>query len=290
MLLIRPEYIGQLESEVAARTNEAHELRMQNRALYEENARLTDLARMLLSSPNASQLLDDSNAHGLQQVAQPVQQQSQPQQQPQQPQQPTMVQPPMPSNIPKETPQDFTMQQNSQLSMVMVPQQGMDVPTMGMNSGGWNSGIDMNYANASVFAVTEVPEPPSVDTDLLTLKDSSLASILPQASSRGKEGPVLEALPEIEVSKEGDAGVANPDVEIDESDPAFALFLDSPSAPVVNETPAPSFEGVRAEKDSPKYQLIVEGEARSAQNSLAAFCLSMEAAFQRVSSITSHLS
>lgn len=47
------EYIGQLETEIATRTTEAHELRLQKCALYEENARLNDLARMLLGSPSS---------------------------------------------------------------------------------------------------------------------------------------------------------------------------------------------------------------------------------------------
>ncbi|KZZ94059.1 bZIP transcription factor, bZIP-1 [Ascosphaera apis ARSEF 7405] len=55
----RKEYIGQLEGEVAAKTNEANDLRMHNRALVEENARLTELTRMLLSAPQFASFLNE---------------------------------------------------------------------------------------------------------------------------------------------------------------------------------------------------------------------------------------
>ncbi|KAI5296042.1 hypothetical protein KEM52_005941 [Ascosphaera acerosa] len=53
----RKEYIGQLEGEVTAKTNEANDLRMQNSALAEENARLMEFTRMLLSSPHFAHVL-----------------------------------------------------------------------------------------------------------------------------------------------------------------------------------------------------------------------------------------
>lgn len=290
----RKEYIGQLESEVAARTNEAHDLRMQNRALFEENARLTDLAHMLLSSPNFSQFLDEQGINGLPTSNQP-QQQSQPQQQqaqaqPQQ-QAPTMSQPQMQASLPKETPpshspQDYPMQHNPQ--MVMVPNQGLDVSAMGLNNGGWNSGIDMNYSNTPIFAVLEVPEPPVIDTEILSGK-GSLGSLLPETTSNKDEAPVLECPPMAEQPQTTDAGVENPDVEIDESDPAFALFADLPASVPESSLDKP-FEGVASDKSAPAFELIVENESKAAAQRFAQFCHSMEASFQRVSMFTSHLS
>src|SRR5438874_1734309 len=65
MLTASIEYISQLEGEVAAKTTEANDLQIQNRALMEENARLTDLTRMLLSSPHFSSFLGDISVNGL---------------------------------------------------------------------------------------------------------------------------------------------------------------------------------------------------------------------------------
>ncbi|KAE8144567.1 hypothetical protein BDV25DRAFT_166541 [Aspergillus avenaceus] len=290
----RKEYIGQLESEVAARTNEAHDLRMQNRALYEENARLTDLARMLLSSPNFSQFLDEMPMNGMSASGQTQSpQQQQPQQLQSQPQhQQAMAQPPMQSNVPKDAghghnAQEFAMQQNSQVGMVVVPNQGLDVATMGMNNGGWNSGIDMNYTNASVFAVLEVPEPPVLDAEFLSGKSSGLGDYLPEVSNPKSEVPVFERAPAVEEPKNANFGVENPDVEFDESDPAFALFADGP-APTHGEVSDAPFEGIGSEKSA--FELVVECDSQAAVSRFSYFCHNMEAAFERISMVTSHLS
>ncbi|KAE8419242.1 hypothetical protein BDV36DRAFT_282451 [Aspergillus pseudocaelatus] len=279
----RKEYIGQLESEVAARTNEAHELRLQNRALYEENARLTDLARMLLSSPNFSQFLDEMPMNGVPTSAQPQPpQQQQPQQLQSQPQ-PQQQQPTMQANVPKDTnhghgPQEFAMQQNAQVGMVVVPNQGLDVAAMGMNNAGWNSGIDMNY-NPSVFAVLEVPEPSIIDTEILSGKSSSAGTYLPEITDTKNEIPVLERMPMSEEPKEASFGVENPDVEFDESDPAFALFADSP-ATSQQESLNNSFNGVELEKSAHAFELVVETESQDAETRFSYLCHSMDAAFQ----------
>ncbi|KAL4893674.1 hypothetical protein BDV59DRAFT_176930 [Aspergillus ambiguus] len=291
----RKEYIGQLESEVAAKTSEAHDLRLQNRTLYEENARLTDLVRMLLSSPHFSSFLEETNANGIpfNNPTQQTQQQAQ-QSQPQPQQHPAMSQPQMQSSMPKEAPsahppQDFNAPQNSQVGMVMVPQQGLEVSTMGLN-GGWNSGIDMNYGNASVFAVLEVPEPPAIDTEFLSGKGSGLGSYLPETTRTKDEAPILDTPPVAEHCSSSDIGVEDPEYEIDESDPAFALFMNSPTTPSTDASPSSTFDGLRSDKPAPVYELVVENESRAAVGQLAQFCHDMEAAFQRVSLVTSHLS
>lgn len=273
---------------MAARTNEAHELRMQNHQLYEENARLNDLARMLLSSPHFANFLNEmpDNTVSPQIQAAPPQQQSQAQPQPQpQPQpQETTPQPNMQA-MPKDTNhgQEFQMQQNPQVSMVMVPNPSMDAPMM--NNGAWNSGIDMNYGNTPVFAVLDVPEGPVLDIEALSGKSSS-----PLSSK--DESPVLDR-PEFGASaQQSDIGVANPNVEIDETDPAFALFVDSP-APSSAPVDVASFDGVGIEKAAPHFELVVDQSSSqstaAAQNRFNYLCASMEAAFQRVSLVTSHL-
>lgn len=287
----RKEYIGQLESEIASRTNETHDLRMQNRALYEENARLTDLAHMLLSSPHFSNFMEEMNANQgsqqqqqQQQQPQPQPQQAQPQQQqpqaPQPQQQPQQQQPQPQPQPPKESNAEFQMQQNP---VVMVPNQGMDMSAMGLNNGGWNSGIDMNFANTPVFAVTEVPEGPALDAAVLSGKSSSPSPSSFLGSLPAKdEAPVLERAP-VEQDSQEVTGIENPDVELDESDPAFALFLDSPVDSPVEQSS--QFDGVQSEK----IQLVVASDSRSNADEFAQLCLSMEEAFQRVSTVTSHL-
>ncbi|KAF7592286.1 hypothetical protein BBP40_000417 [Aspergillus hancockii] len=289
----RKEYIGQLESEVAARTNESHELRLQNRALFEENARLTDLARMLLSSPNFSQFLDEMSINGIPASAHPhppQQQQSQQMQSQPQPQQ----QPAMQANIPKDASHgqgapEFAMQQNPQVGMVVVPNQGLDVAAMNMNNAGWNSGIDINY-NASVFAVLEVPEPPVIDTEFLSGKSSEVGAYLPEVPNAKNEIPVFERSPIVEGSKESTVGVENPDVEFNELDPAFALFADSSATSNPQGSADVFFNGVESGKSAHAFELVVGDESGATVNRFSCLCHSMEAAFQRVSMVTSHLS
>ncbi|CEN62555.1 hypothetical protein ASPCAL09188 [Aspergillus calidoustus] len=283
----RKEYIGHLESEVQQRNNEVQELRTQNRALFEENARLTDLARTLLSSPHFSQVLDEMNISGL-----PAVPPQQPHQQPQpQPQPSAIPQPQMqPQNIPKEpTPnhpqQEFALQQSSQMGMMMVPSQGIDVAAMNMNNGGWNTGIDLSFGNPSVFAVFEVPEPPVLDTEALTGKSSTFSEVnLPEVSI--KERSQLESLPSVDGQTPADAGDLN--VEIDESDPVLALFADQPKQSVTA-VPCES-SPTDIEMGKPTLELIVDGASSSAASRLDYLCHSMEAAFQRVTMMTAHLS
>lgn len=267
---------------MAARTNEVHELRLQNRALFEENTRLSELAHMLLASPHFSSFLNDMPDTGVPAQNQPApQQQSQPQ-----PQQ-AAPQPTMQASVPKDAnfnhnPQEFQMQQNPQV--MMVPQQNMDSSAMVMNNGSWNSGIDMNYGNTNVFAVLDIPQGPVLDAEVLSGKSSPLGV----SECSKDERPVIDNPADDAPSR--DIGVANPDVDLDESDPAFALFIDSPVS-VSSKDDAPSFDGVRPEKSSPHFELVVErSEVTTATKSrFAHLCHSIEAAFERVSSVTSHL-
>lgn len=174
-------------------------------------------------------------------------------------------------------------QQNSQMGMMMVPSQGLDVSTMNMNNGGWNTGIDVNFGNASVFAVLEVPEPP-VDTEILSGKSTGFDGLnYPEAPST-KDAPLADRFPEEQPAT--DAGDLN--VEVDESDPVLALFADQPKQSVSQISEDSSFDGVESGKPS-AYEIVVEGGSKADANRLASLCSSMEDAFQRVSMLTAHL-
>lgn len=292
------EYIGQLEGEVAVKTTEANELRMQNRALLEENTRLTDLTRLLLSSPHFSDFLNDLSANGLPAQLQSSQQTPRQQQQPQQPQQVPHIpvsQAAVPSNIHNETNprmggQEFPaqQQQNFQVGMVMVPDQRMD-----MYASGWNSGIDMNY-NPSVFAVLEVPEGPALDAEMLSGKSSISVEAPSDLSSSKTEVPQLDRPPVVEetVSEVSTEPTSDSTIDIDESDPSLALFLDD--ALVSSTTPSEiRFGGIVLEKPS-RYLIVVEGDestdaTAASVRTFERLCTSMDAAFERVSLLTEHL-
>lgn len=259
----RKEYIGQLEGEVTAKTNEANDLRLQNRALMEENARLTDLTRTLLSSQHFASFLNEASVNGLPQNPQAMMQ-TPPQPESQDVQMPT---PPNP--------------------MSTIPEQNFDFAALDVNGPGWNSGIDMSY-NAPVFAVLEVPEPPlpAIETSILSGKDSR--PLLP-LSDNSKQLPIIER----PVEPEPVQHQADPDVEIDESDPAFALFLDQPKT---STTQSEVSAHIPLEKPT-RIELIVRDENACEPPDIAAVNLarferlraSIEGPYQRVCQFTAHL-
>ena len=232
---------------------------------------------MLLGSPQFASFLNDmpDTLPSQMSASQQPQQQIQHQQ--------AAPQPTMSAGLPKESsvarPQEFQLQQNPQVTMAMVPNQSIDASMM--TSNGWNSGIDMNYGNASVFAVLDVPAGPELDIEALCGKSAS------PLSSEKNEVPVLD-LPEI----------PNLDALTQKSDVSFPaesesdLFADSPATSTIA-ADALVFDGIQSQKpSSPEYELVVESpnEVTAAdKNRLRSLCQSMHAAFERVSLATSHL-
>ncbi|OJD19611.1 hypothetical protein AJ78_00468 [Emergomyces pasteurianus Ep9510] len=299
----RKEYIGQLEGEVASKTNETNDLRLQNRVLVEENTRLMDLTRMLLSSPHFASFLNDmtinSGPPAAPQPAQPSAMQAPSQQQQQQP--------PKDAN-PSHVSADIQMQ-NHQVGMAMVPEQSADFAGMDMNTPGWNTGIDMSY-NTPVFAVLDVPEGPDLDSAVLSGKSSN--SVGPISSDEIKEQmPSIERPPPVAagLAKDMDSMKPTPEVEIDESDSSLALFYDQPRSrsPPSSTTPATTFEdtfgGITPEKLFARIDLVIYDDGSAEEGGSAGspgvstatmarfehLCSSIEGAYQRVSFVTAHL-
>ena len=225
----------------------------------EENARLTELTRTLLSSQHFASFLNDASVNGLPQIPSAIMQ-TPPQSQMQTDSQD--VQMPTPPN-----------------AMPTIPEQNFDFATLDVNGPGWNSGIDMNY-NAPVFAVLEVPEPVlPIDTSILSGKGSR--PLLP-LSDEFKELPMIERPVEPEPVHQADAEVAT-----DDSDTAFALF-DQPIST------SERFE--RVQEKASRIDLIVRdenaGEPPDISTLMARFerlRANLEGPYQRVCRFTSHL-
>ncbi|KAI7973698.1 hypothetical protein EIK77_004304 [Talaromyces pinophilus] len=246
-------------------SKERRQLRNKNHALAEENSRLTDLTRMLLSSPHFSDVLNDLSSNGLPTQLQAAAQIPQPQHQP------MVSQAPIPTSV-----------AGPQVNMTMVPDNRMDV-----YGAGWNSGIDMNY-NPSVFAVFEVPEP-AIEVEALSGKTSSFETPLESSESSKVEVPQLERL--VPASTVVDTcKVAEATEELDETDPCFALFREN--VPVSSAPLAALFERLELEKPS-QYTLVVDRDSEdvseSSMRDFKRLCSSMDAAFERVCRVTDHL-
>ena len=139
----------------------------------------------------------------------------------------------------------------------------------------------MDFGNATVFAVLDVPQPPPVDTGFISGKSGNFVGPCGEAK---EQAPCLDLPRHAAVDDKKE--VADPEIELDESDPAFALFIDSPVA-------IPPGESLRetcsVEKPS-SFELQVEGEdVDGVMVDFERFCRSMEASFQRVSRLTRHL-
>ncbi|KAI0161229.1 hypothetical protein GGR57DRAFT_351381 [Xylariaceae sp. FL1272] len=247
----RKEYIGQLESEIAGKVTENSELRAQNRALMEENRRLTDLTRMLLSSSSFSDFLDHLSRNPTVPAAQPQIEQRQPE----------------PQRAPKDVnPYNGASQnQHQQIGMVMIPEQTMDFSMLNLNNDAFNY-------QPQVFAVLETPEPPVIDTDILRGKSSNFVGESFEESDK-TDVPILEApiAPVVEKSQLAEAPVASETVV--EKKPANLdadIFDDNEevSAPLPTSIELDTealitesiFGGVESEKALARYELTEASE------------------------------
>ncbi|KAI0131400.1 hypothetical protein F4814DRAFT_167792 [Daldinia grandis] len=253
----RKEYITQLEAEIANKVTENGDLRAQNRALIEENKRLTDLSRMLLASPSFSNFLDNlsSNPSAPSQQHQ-HQHQHQQQQQQQQHQQPQQQQPQLETQVPKDVKPFVAGQQNQyqQIGMVMMPEQTMDISLLSMNP-------DYNY-QPRVFAILETPEMPIIDTEALAGKGSSFVESF-SADAEKNGAPVLESLMEVpepvEITADSEVSeysVADLDGDIYDDDETTITSSKPVELNTDSLTAVDIFGGIEPEKTFARYELI----------------------------------
>lgn len=295
------EYIGQLEGEVAAKTNEANEYRAQNQALMAENQRLSDLTRMLLSSSAFSNFLNDLSNNGVPTATASVSEQSTAAQ-------PAAVQ----ARTSKDpNPNQFIHNQadaqehgSAHVGMTLIPDSALDFSTLDLNNNnntGFIANFDRAYNHAQVFSVVDVPQGPAVDlfdTAVLSGKTSNFVGPYPSSDECKLGPPSIERMPSVqeETEEEQTSTVVSSDAEFDESDPAFALYTDTPSP--TKPTPAiPQliFGDIDAEKVFARIDVVVETEdidgtlSAVAMERFERMCSKLEAAYQRIGNVTSHL-
>ncbi|KAK2629378.1 hypothetical protein QTJ16_000198 [Diplocarpon rosae] len=262
----RKEYIGQLEGEIAVKLNENTDLRAQNRALMEENTRLSDLTRMLLSSPSFSGFLDTLASNpAAAQTAQAIQQPPPPPQGARKDVNPYAGQPQMPP-----PPQH--------IGMTMIPEHHMDFAMLD---------ITPSYSyQPQVFSVLSLPET-VIDPEILSGK--STCSFTPLSSDDEKvELPTLERIPAPHPDQlELPAGV---DEEFD-ADPAFALYAVSPAAPEPKtELPRPDLSFLHRLSPKPAhYELVSRADDEAALRRVERLTRDLDACVERLLSLTRHL-
>lgn len=206
----RKEYIGQLEGEIAAKVNENADLRQQNRALLDENTRLSDLTRMLLSSPSFSGFLDtlSQNPAAIQPAPTPA-----------------PVQQTENNRVVRKDVNPFAAQQQmqqQQIGMAMIPEQTMDFSMLDLgNDGGYSY-------QPQVFSVLSMPET-VIDSEILSGKAPSFTALT--SEDEKIELPTVERAPESAPAKVEVQPLEIIDEEFD-ADPAFALYNTTESTTV----------------------------------------------------------
>jgi len=247
----------------------------------EENTRLSDLTRMLLSSPSFSGFLDTLTANPA------AQQQLQ-----QQPAQAPQTQAEQPRKVRKDVNPYAAQQQmqQQQIGMAMIPEQPVDFSMLDLNTDG-----GFSY-QPQVFSVLSLPET-VIDISILSGKTSNSVSF--KSDDEKVEIPVVKR-PVSEVAPVEAPVVVDEEFE---ADPAFALFAE-PSASTTTSTSTDSespaglefpditlFSGIPCEKP-PQYSLVVvDPVADEASSSIAVsnamrICESMEATFKRLELLT----
>ncbi|RDW85840.1 hypothetical protein BP5796_04165 [Coleophoma crateriformis] len=260
----RKEYISQLEGEIAVKVNENTDLRTQNRALMEENTRLSDLTRMLLSSPSFSGFLDtlSQNPAAVQQSA-PA----------------PAPQPQVERQVRKDVNPYAHGQMQQHIGMTMVPEQTMDFSMLDINADGGYS------YQPQVFSVLSMPET-IIDASILSGKASN---VVPSFISTEKvELPTIERAPIVEEVPAVAAPVA--DEEFD-NDPAFALFADN-AAPAQStlEFTASLWSGIPSEKES-QFTLVTvsNDDVETTMTRVQRLCSSIDDATARLEALTMDL-
>ncbi|TVY31347.1 BZIP-type transcription factor, partial [Lachnellula occidentalis] len=277
----RKEYIGQLEGEIAGKVNENQDLRSTNRALMEENTRLSDLTRMLLSSPSFSGFLDTLSqnpaaAQTAQQVTQPRVEQQQQQQAPQRQ---------VRKDVNPYAAQQM-QQQQQHIGMTMIPEQNMDFSMLDLTSDG-----SFSY-QPQVFSCLSLPET-TIDTEVLSGKATN--SFTASASDDEKvELPTIERVPE-STAEEAPANVVEVVDEEFDSDPTFALFTSSASATPVTTASEPqelSFDVSTIDMTAKPstYELVVSSASDDAcMRKVERLAAEMDAVAERLANLTVNL-
>lgn len=228
-------------------------MRAQNRALAEENRRLSDLTRMLLSSSSFSNFLHhlSTNPAAGPQPAQQIKLEQQP-----------MGQAQIRKDVNPYAAQPQPQQQ--QIGMAMIPEQAMDMSMLSLDN------QPAYHFQPTVFMASTPEVPVAIDASVLSGKLSSLVDDAFASDEDKVEVPAIEHPAELPAAREP-AQAAPVDDEF-ESDPEFALFHAEPvakasGAPEAVDADRPSsvdvFGGVEAEKALSCYVLVdaTEGEA-----------------------------
>ena len=300
------EYIGQLEGEIATKQSEADELRRKNEELMSENTRLTDLTRMLLSSPAFSTFLNDLSGTGAP-VSLPELSDAQNQTSTQRSHSAAPRKDVNP-NQPTSHQTSGQQQNNMQIGLTMIPEESsLDYNAAGPLDTGFTGNVDFGgLYDAQVYAVTSVPQGPAVDSidfAMLHGKSSNFVGPYPEADDSKVEPATIDRRPSDygKIQMPEPLEIFSEEDDTDDSDPCFDLFRDQPSLTVSmsTSTTAPEdsiFGGIELEKVFGRIELTVpqssDEDATLSATTIERFeqlCSRLEASSARITAATGRI-
>lgn len=285
----RKEYISQLEGEVQQKVNEAAELKLQNRALMEENARFRSLSEKLLAHAAFRPFLEElsrdpemaSSFAAVVNNSVPASQSQSATPQPQIKKDPN----------PYENFNGAQFSQNTQhVGMTLVPEPQVDFSQLswGIN----NMGLQQqNSFQPQVFAVTSIPEEP-VDISVLSGKYAAEEEAVEETFESAKADlPAEIETPAKDMPAEVEEKAVEPTVEtadFDAEDPAFTLFASSAPAsaePTLDDAMT-LLSHLPTEKPS-HFEMVSSNESAEMSTVFDKSCARLDAACRRLDSLFS---
>ena len=274
-----------------------------------ENAKLTDLTRLLLASPAFNSFVEELSGGNSQATITESEQSFShtPKLEPQQ------------SNIkkdinPRQAPQPSQGEGNDlEIGMTLLPD---NYASSNPADSSWLSNMESDLYDTQVYTLTSMPEGPAlqvyaitsipegpildkIDTRLLAGKSSDIVHSCFSDDSK-HDLPFMERMPSFLEEAKLDAPYVESqgEIEFDESDPAFALYNDTPRSYLVTpKSPEEQiFGSIQPEKALERIELTLIDDLPETSKVSAAtmerflrLCSSMEAASRRVAAVTSHL-
>ncbi len=288
ILTISAEYIGQLEGEIAIKTNECNELRMHNQALMDENARSRAFIEKLLRHPAFHPFLEDLSRE--QTMTDSVSSASVPSTQSARTKNSTEANAFNFSSLPT------SQQENIRVGMTLLPERTVDLPMPLLHGNPWPvPNMDLgNFQMPQVFSVLELPQGPAEPLDVGALSGKTDISFLPPHTEEDKtESPTIELPAPEQASEEQESTIT---LSIDDlNDPHFALYINAPSPAAAAKSdksiPASLPSAVMSEKAS-HYELVISSDTEEPESNLAQrlerMCARMQPVMQRIEAMTSH--
>lgn len=267
------------------KVNEANDLRNQNRALMEENARSRAFIERLLRhqafGPFLEDLVREENLTAQAPMAS----------------MPSSSTPVVSAPAPTPFQQPFASQsENTHVGMTMVPETQLDFSMLNINNNNnnssnnsnWNMNNGFNGYQPRVFAVTELPEGPANPLDVSAMSGKGHSTIFAAEDDASADGEVKPDYPVIERPSQSQQSFMAA-VKEDDMDSEYDLYRSSPAPSAAPSAPLETLF-TNPEKAS-HFTLVVSNEATESElaERLERKMAAMEPALQRIAAITSML-